>query len=108
MRSADFSVKGEKTMIVRFACPSCNKPLRAAEAKIGSRSRCPYCRTLFQVPCNGRFAMLLAVALDITEDRPGAVERMKKLIELLGIVRVPMPGLEKRTKCRGMTESMTT
>jgi hypothetical protein len=45
--------------------------------------------------CNGRFAMLLAAALEITEDRPGAVERMKKLIKLLGIVLTPMPQPEE-------------
>jgi hypothetical protein len=37
--------------------------------------------------CTRRFDKLLALALDITEDRPKAVERMKRFIKKLGVCR---------------------
>jgi hypothetical protein len=37
-------------MTIRFACPSCRKPLRAAASKIGQRGQCPKCYAAFEVP----------------------------------------------------------
>jgi hypothetical protein len=61
----------------------------------GNRSRAAYLDRADCDQCNGRFAMLLLAALDITEYRPRAVERMKKLIEKLRIVRYSMPQPEE-------------
>src|SRR5262245_60729369 len=36
--------------MIRFACPGCNKVLKAPENKVGAKSSCPYCGQRVQVP----------------------------------------------------------